>query len=158
MRRPLNWWYFLFWSGIFVPAIYHLLTNSAFEFDYFRSNPVLGSNPPNTYSLMILNFAPTLIITVVFKILDSKKINRPIKTLMYILFGIIFELFIVSGFITRKFEYIQNQSHRYFSYLNEFKWSDTTVKYYYLFANAAIVLIFLYFFIRNFPRRSGKQS
>ena len=155
MRKPLNWWYFLFWTGIFIPAIYHLLTNSAFEFDYLHGKFII--DPSSNLPVIFFNFIPVLIITLVFVIIRIIKINYFIKVLMYFLFGLIFILFTISGFIIRKFEYLQNQSHSYFSYRNELKWSDNSEKYYYLIANAVIVLAFLYFFIRNFPRRSGKK-
>src|SRR5882672_1337477 len=107
MRKPLNWWYFLFWTGLFIPAIYHLLTNSAFEFDYLRGKIITGLNAK--LPIIFFNFIPVLITTLGFLLIRKIKNNYFIKAAIYFLFGMLFILFTISGFITRKVENLQNQ-------------------------------------------------
>ncbi|MBS1596615.1 MAG: hypothetical protein JST75_00210 [Bacteroidetes bacterium] len=159
MSKRISWWYFLFWTGFFIPSIYRLLAKVDFKLVFFRSL-VSGLNPNgNFYLSIILNLLAILIFIIGFIILDKIKINIHLKSILYVLIGILFISFIVLSFMPPHFDYAawKKSHHHYYALDIDTEQTNNSGRYYYLVAHIFIIIIFLYFFIRNFPLRFRKR-
>lgn len=157
MRVKPDWWWFLLITGIFIPAGYYLLTKKLFVFGLMQGTGIIGFNP--LVSFIFLDFIPVLAITVTFKTLNSLQVDSRIARLVHILAGLVVIVFMLGGFFHWLAPIIgEGRARSYYDYSENMPLVEGRgVSDYYL-ANFAILIIFLWFYFRNFPKRNNTKK
>jgi hypothetical protein len=149
MRKPTNWWWFLTTGGIVLPALLALIIQVAY-IPYLHNLFISGTNPILLYAL---NFFILSFICLLFKLIDKIILNSPAKIIAYIITGIVCIYFFSNQFF-RKYEDVGDAiPRRYIGTPELFEKEEALYKYYLAGYSVIIIIIFLYFFARNFPYR-----
>ena len=157
MRVKPDWWWFLLLTGILIPACYYLLTKQIFVFGLIYGTSIIGFNP--LISFIFLNFIPVLAITISFKTLNSLQIEFRIARLVHILAGLIVTVFILGGFFHWHVHNIgEDPARSHHDYLKNLPGIREQMASEYYLANFAILIIFLWFFFRNFPKHFKRNK
>lgn len=90
-KEKINWWYFLFVAGLFIPLSGYAIHNHFILLPYFNTLFIAGINP---YLASIFNFIIVFFICVLFKLLYKTRLPKKVIQISYIGFGavIIFSL------------------------------------------------------------------
>ena len=147
MRKSINWWWFLPVTGIVMPALLALIIQVDY-IPYLPNHFVEGTNPLLVYAL---NFFIISVICLLFVLIKKIISNVSAKRIIYIIIGIACIYLFTNQFYS-KYEIAGNDiPRRYIGTRSVFEGVEPMFVYYVAGYSIFIVIIFLFFFARNFP-------
>lgn len=152
-RETINWWWFLLTCGILVPGVEYLVTGfpSAYFFSYKYF--ITGINP---FLFSVFGVFVYFIFTAVFKLLLRIKVRDAANRVLYILAGVVF-IYIFADKFFLGIRTLQSSGNNFVVFNVPLSGKRTSESWYYFF-EIIIVLIFLTFFVINFPRQTHKKA
>jgi hypothetical protein len=152
-KEKINWWWFLFVSGVLLPGLMLFNSNSVFLYNvvlyrYF----IAGLNP---FVGLLFNFLLIGIITIGFKAIGIWLKKNKYAIISYVLLGLFCLVLFLPPFIFDHSEVISGPIPR--------RYIDTSDKIeidrlFFAASYFSILVVFLIFYILNFPRRLKKTA
>ena len=152
-KEKINWWWFLFVSGVLLPGLMLFNSNSVFLYNvvlyrYF----IAGLNP---FVGLLFNFLLIGIITIGFKAIGIWLKKNKYAIISYVLLGLICLVLFLPPFIFDHSEVISGPIPR--------RYIDTSDKIeidrlFFAASYFSILVVFLIFYVLNFPRRLSKNG
>lgn len=151
--EKINWWWFLLTCGILIPGVEYLVTGfpSAYLFSYKYF--IRGLNP---FIFSVFGILVYFLFTAAFKLLLRINVSKVVNRVLYILVGVCF----IYAFLDKIFlgtQALQSSDSNFVVFDSPLSGKHASGFWYYFF-EIIIVLIFLSFFVINFPTQPDKKT